>query len=48
VFAAKTLLSLCTPPTKSRQLLIGVRYETLSVVAMCVRKPDRSPAGINR
>jgi hypothetical protein len=48
VFAAKTLLSLCTlPSTKSRQLFIGGDNETLSV-AMRVRNPDRSPVGINR
>jgi hypothetical protein len=33
---------------KSRQLLIRVHNETLSVVAMCVGNPDRSPVGINR
>jgi hypothetical protein len=26
---------------------IGVHNETLSVVAVCVRNPDRSPVGIN-
>jgi hypothetical protein len=30
------------------QLFIGVRNETLSVAAMCVCNPDRSPVEINR
>jgi hypothetical protein len=30
------------------QLFIGSHNETLSVVAMCVSNPDRSPVGINR
>jgi len=33
---------------KSRQLFIGSHNETLSVVAMRVSNPDRSPAEINR
>ena len=33
---------------KSRQLFIRSRNETLSVVAMRVSNPDRSPVGINR
>jgi hypothetical protein len=33
---------------KRSQLFIRVNNETLSVVAMCVRNPDCSPAGINR
>jgi hypothetical protein len=32
---------------KRRQLSIRVHNETLSVVAMCVCNPDRSPAGIH-
>jgi hypothetical protein len=30
------------------QLFIRMHNETLSVVAMCVCNPDRSPVGINR
>jgi len=33
---------------ESRQLFIRAHNETLSVVAMRVCNPDRSPAGINR
>ena len=33
---------------KRSQLFIRVHNETLSVVAMCVSNPDRSPVGINR
>jgi hypothetical protein len=33
---------------KSRQLFIRLRNETLSVVAMRVSNPDRSPVGVNR
>jgi hypothetical protein len=33
---------------KRRQLFIRMHNETLSVVAMCVCNPDRSPVGINR
>jgi hypothetical protein len=33
---------------KRRQLFIRAHNETLSVVAMCVGNPDRSPVGINR
>ena len=33
---------------KSGQLLIRVHNKTLSVVALCVCNPDRSPLGINR
>ena len=33
---------------KRSQLFIRMHNETLSVVAMCVCNPDRSPAGINR
>ena len=33
---------------KRCQLFIRSHNETLSVVAMCVCNPDRSPAGINR
>jgi hypothetical protein len=33
---------------KRRQQFISVQNETLSVVAMRVSNPDRSPAGINR
>jgi hypothetical protein len=33
---------------KRRQLFIRVHNETLSVAAMCVRDPGRSPVGINR
>jgi hypothetical protein len=32
----------------SRQLFVRVHDEPLSVVAMRVRNPDRSPFGINR
>jgi len=31
-----------------RQHFIGTQNETLSVVAVCIHNPDRSPAGINR
>jgi len=30
-----------------RQLFIGTHDETLSVAAVCVNNPDRSPLGIN-
>jgi hypothetical protein len=33
---------------KSRQLFIGAHNEALTVIAMCVCNPDRSPVGINR
>jgi hypothetical protein len=33
---------------KCRQFFIGSNNEPLSVVAMRVSNPDRSPAGINR
>jgi hypothetical protein len=33
---------------KSRQLFIGTHNETLSVAAMSIRNPDRSPVGLNR
>jgi hypothetical protein len=33
---------------KSRQLFIRTHNEALSVAAMCVGNPDRSPVGINR
>jgi hypothetical protein len=33
---------------KRSQLFIGVHNETLSIVAMRVSNPDRSPVGINR
>jgi len=33
---------------KRSQLFICPHNETLSVVAMCVSNPDRSPVGINR
>jgi len=33
---------------KRRQLFLRVHNKTLSVVAMCVCNPDRSPVGINR
>jgi hypothetical protein len=33
---------------KSGQLLIRVHNETLSIAAVCVCNPDRSPIGINR
>jgi len=33
---------------KRSQLFIGLHNETLSIVAMCVGDPDRSPVGINR
>jgi hypothetical protein len=33
---------------KSSELVIGANNETLSVVAMRVCSPDRSPGGINR
>jgi hypothetical protein len=33
---------------KSGQLFIRMNDEPLSVVAMCVNNPDRSPVGINR
>jgi hypothetical protein len=33
---------------KRRQLFISSHNETLSVPAMRVRNPDRSPVGINR
>ena len=33
---------------KRRQLFIRSHNETLSVVAMCVRNPDRLPVVINR
>jgi hypothetical protein len=33
---------------ESTQLFIGTHNETLSVVAMRVSNPDRSPVGINR
>jgi hypothetical protein len=33
---------------KRRQVFIGTHNETLSVVAMRVSNPDRSPVGINR
>jgi hypothetical protein len=33
---------------KRRQFLISVHNETLSVAAMRVSNPDRSPVGINR
>jgi hypothetical protein len=32
---------------KRRQLFIGVHNETLSIAAMCVSNPDRSPLGID-
>jgi hypothetical protein len=32
---------------KRRQLLIRTHNETLSVIAMCISNPDRSPLGIN-
>jgi hypothetical protein len=34
--------------TKAVSFLIRLHNETLSVAAMCVHNPDRSPAGINR
>jgi hypothetical protein len=34
--------------SKPRQLVVGTHNETLSVAAMCVNNPDRSPVGINR
>jgi hypothetical protein len=33
---------------KRRQLLIRVHNETLSIVAVRIGNPDRSPVGINR
>jgi hypothetical protein len=33
---------------KRRQLFLRTHNETLTVVAMCVCNPDRSPVGINR
>jgi hypothetical protein len=33
---------------KRAQLFIRSHNKTLSVAAMCVRNPDRSPVGINR
>jgi hypothetical protein len=33
---------------KRGQLFIGTHNQAVSVVAMCVCNPDRSPAGINR
>jgi hypothetical protein len=33
---------------KRRQFFIGPHNETLSVVAMRISNPDRSPVGINR
>jgi hypothetical protein len=33
---------------KHNQLFIRVHNETLSVIAMRVNNPDRSPVGINR
>jgi hypothetical protein len=33
---------------KRRHLFIRTHNETLSIVAMCVSNPDRSPVGINR
>jgi hypothetical protein len=33
---------------KRDQLFIRTGNETLSVIAMCVCNPDRSPVGINR
>jgi hypothetical protein len=33
---------------KRRQRFISARAETLSVTAMHIRNPDRSPVGINR
>jgi hypothetical protein len=33
---------------KRRQFFIRVHNESLSVSAMCVGNPDRSPVGINR
>jgi len=33
---------------KRCQLFIRTHDETLSVVAMCIGNPDRSPVGINR
>jgi hypothetical protein len=33
---------------KASQLFIGTHNEPLSIVAMCVCNPDRSPVGINR
>jgi hypothetical protein len=33
---------------KGGQLFIRTHNETLSVAAMCVNNPDRSPVGINR
>jgi hypothetical protein len=54
-FAWLILSIACLPPSvftgkfkKRRQLFIGVRNETLSVVAMRVNNPDCSPVGINR
>jgi hypothetical protein len=33
---------------KRRQFFIGMHNEPLSIAAMCVSNPDRSPVGINR
>jgi hypothetical protein len=33
---------------KRSQLFIGVHNETLSVGAVCLCNPDRSPVGVNR
>jgi hypothetical protein len=33
---------------KRRQLFIRTHNEPLSVVAVCINNPDRSPVGINR
>jgi hypothetical protein len=34
-------------PSGAGQQFIGTHNETLSIAAMCVRNPDRSPVGIN-
>jgi hypothetical protein len=35
-------------PRKRRQLFIRMHNEMLSVIAMCINNPGRSPVGINR
>jgi len=33
---------------KRRQLFIRAHNETLSIIAVCINDPDRSPFGVNR